>query len=381
MTFSTISDPSHVNKVDRHREAVSNGAMSQELAAQRPPTPPIASGTKAQARALLAAIRTLQAIEQAQRPATLEERQALVRFPGFGPVALGIFPDPVTHRYKDATWQTLGEELRGLLAPEDYASARRTTFTAFYTAPVVMQAVYAALTRLGVPDEAFVLEPGCGIGNFIAYAPAGMHFVGVELDRLSGRIAQVLYPDHDIRIEHFRDTHLPAGVVDAVIGNVPFADLRLDYHGMRLALHDFFLAKSLDALKPGGVLVLVTSHYTLDKQHAGLRTHLAQQADFLGAIRLPSDAFKQEGTKVVTDILFLKKRGPGETPAHADPAWLETAPLAIAGVDIPINRYFLRHPEMVLGTWSRQDRLYGSAVGYSLLSNGDLAVQLQEAVG
>src|SRR5215470_9266277 len=222
MTFSTISDPSHVNKVDRHREAVSNGAMSQELAAQRPPTPPIASGTKAQARALLAAIRTLQAIEQAQRPATLEERQALVRFPGFGPVALGIFPDPVTHRYKDATWQTLGEELRTLLSPEDYTSARRTTFTAFYTSPVVMQAMYEALARLGVPAEATVLEPGCGIGNFLSHALEGMRFIGVELDRLSGRIARVLHPGHDIRIEHFRDTPLLEGAIDAVIGNVPF---------------------------------------------------------------------------------------------------------------------------------------------------------------
>src|SRR5207249_2839938 len=280
---------------------------------------------------------------------------------------------------KDATWQTLGEELRVLLAPEDYASARRTTFTAFYTAPVVMQAMYAALTRLGVPDEAFVLEPGCGIGNFIAYAPAGMHFVGVELDRLSGRIAQVLYPDHDIRIEHFRDTHLPAGVVDAVIGNVPFADLRLDYHGMRLALHDFFLAKALDALKPGGVLAQVTSHYTLDKQHPGVRTHLAQQADFLGAIRLPAEAFQNEGTRVVTDILCLRKRTAGEAPTHADPAWLETAPLALDGVAIPVNRYFLQHPAMVLGTWSRHDRLYAGE-GYTLTATGDLAAQLAAAL-
>ena len=168
------------------------------------------------------------------------------------------------------------------------------------------------------------------------------------------------YPGHDIRIEHFRDTRLPEGRIDAVIGNVPFADLRLDYHGTRLALHDFFLAKSLDALKPGGVLALVTSHYTLDKQHPGLRAHLAQQADFLGAIRLPSEAFQQEGTRVVTDILCLRKRAPGEAPAHSDPAWLETAPLTIEGVEIPINRYFLQHPAMVLGTWSRQDRLYAS---------------------
>jgi SAM-dependent methyltransferase len=369
MTFLTIPDPSVVNNVDPHREAARNGALPQAPAAQRPPTPPIASGVKAQARAILAAIRTLQAIEQAQRPATPEEREVLAHFPGFGPVALGIFPDPVTGQYRDAGWQQLGDELQALLSPEDYASARRTTFTAFYTAPVVMQAMYAILARLGVPAEATVLEPGCGIGNFLTHAPAGMRFIGVELDRLSGRIARVLHPDHDIRIEHFRDTCLPEGAIDAVIGNVPFADLRLDYHGIRLALHDFFLAKSLDALKPGGVLALVTSHYTLDKQHPGLRTQLAQHADFLGAIRLPAEAFAQQGTRVVTDILCLRKRAPGEETRHADPAWLETAPLAIEGVESPINRYFLQHPAMVLGTWSRHDRLYAGE-GYTLRATG-----------
>ena len=181
-----------------------------------PRTPHAVSGDKAKARAL-------QAIEQAQQPATPDERQTLMGFPGFGPVALGIFPDPVTGQYKDATWQTLGDELRTLLTPEDYASAKRTTFTAFYTSPVVIQAMHAALRHLGVPAEATVLEPGCGIGNFIALAPAGMRFIGVKLDRLSGRIARVLHPGHDIRIEHFRDTSLPEDHIDAVIGTVPAA--------------------------------------------------------------------------------------------------------------------------------------------------------------
>src|SRR5437870_12217313 len=153
-----------------------------------------ASSEKAKARAILAAIRTLQAIEQAQRPATPAERAVLARFPGFGPVALVLFPDPVTGQYKDAGWQQLGDQLQALLTPEDYASARRTTFTAFYTAPAVMQAMYEALARLGGPSDATVLGHACGIGNFLAHAPEGMHFIGVELDRLSGRIAQVLYP-------------------------------------------------------------------------------------------------------------------------------------------------------------------------------------------
>jgi SAM-dependent methyltransferase len=341
--------------------------------------PLMASGEKTKARDILAAIRTLTQIEAAQRPASPDERQILGRFSGFGGVALSLFPNPVTGRYKDETWRELGEELRAMLSPEEYASAKRTTFTAFYTSPTVIQAMHEALARLGVPEHATVLEPGCGTGNFIGLAPASMRFIGVELDRLSGRIARTLHPDQDIRIENFRDTHLPENRIDAVIGNVPFADIRLEYGGQRLALHDFFLAKSLDALKPGGILSLVTSHYTLDKQNAALREHVAGRADFLGAIRLPSDAFKVEGTKVVTDILFLKRRAPEDPANHADPAWLETAPLTIEGVEIPINRYFLHCPEMVLGTWSREDRLYGSETNYSVIGHGDLAAKLRSA--
>ncbi len=150
-------------------------------------------------------------IEHEQRPATAEERQALARFGGFGPVALSIFPDPVTGRYKDAGWQALGEELKALLTPEEYASARRTTFNAFYTSSTVIQAMYEALERLGVPATATVLEPGCGPGRFLYLAPEGMRFIGVELDCISGRIARALHPGQDIRIENFRDTRLPEG--------------------------------------------------------------------------------------------------------------------------------------------------------------------------
>ncbi len=149
--------------------------------------------------------------------------------------------------------------------------------------------------------------------------------------------------------------------------------------GQKLSLHDYFFAKSIDALKPGGVLALVTTHFTLDKQNAAIRERLGGAADFLGAIRLPSDAFKREGTSVVTDIVFLRKRAPGEPAHHADPDWLGVAPLSIEGMDVPINRYFLNHPEMVLGTWTRKDTLYGGE-GYSVLGNGDLAGQLKEAI-
>src|SRR5271166_5883791 len=240
----------------------------------------VATGEKAKARDIIAAIRALQRIKREQRPATPDERQALARFGGFGAVALGIFPDPVRGAYKDATWQALGEELTSLLSPEEYDSAKRTTFNAFYTSPTVITAMHAALARLGVPPDATVLEPGCGTGNFMGMASEGMRFIGVELDSISGRIARALHPDADIRIESFRDTKLPQ--VDAVIGNPPFADVKLDYHGQKLALHDFFIAKSVDALKPGGVLALVTSHFTLDKQNGAAREDLAERADFLG---------------------------------------------------------------------------------------------------
>jgi N12 class adenine-specific DNA methylase/SAM-dependent methyltransferase len=292
-------------------------------------------------------------------------------------VALGVFPDPVTGRYKDATWKALGEELKTLLSPEEYDSAKRTTFNAFYTSSTVIRAMFQALERLGVPSAARVLEPGCGPGRFLYLAPAGMRFIGVELDSISGRIARALHPGADIRIENFRDTRLSE--IDAVIGNVPFADVKIEHRGQRLSLHDFFFAKSIDVLKPGGVLALVTSRFTLDKQNAAVREYLAERADFVGAIRLPSDAFKREGTAVVTDIICLRKRAPDEEPHHADPDWLHVTPLSIEGADIPVNRYFLTHPEMVLGTWSRKDTLYGTE-GYSIASNGDLAQQLSEAV-
>jgi len=239
----------------------------QELAPEHPSAAspvPIASGEKAKARDLLAAIRTLQRIEHEQRPATPEERQTLARFAGFGPVALRIFPDPVTGRYKDAAWQILGEELKTLLTPEEYDSAKRSTYNAFYTSPTVITAMHDALARLGVPPRATVLEPGCGVGNFMSQGGEGMRFLGIELDLISGRIARALHPGQDIRIENFRDTRLPEGMLDAVIGNVPFADVKLDYRGQKLSLHDFFFAKSVDSLKPGGVLALVASHFRLD---------------------------------------------------------------------------------------------------------------------
>src|SRR5207244_5823482 len=165
----------------------------------------------------------------------------------------------------------------------------------------------------------------------------------VEVHSNAVLIAKAIHPGHDIRVENFRDTRLPEDRIDAVVGNVPCADVKLDYRGQKLSLHDFFFAKAIDALKPGGVLALVTTHFTLDKQNASLREYLASKADLVGAIRLPSDAFKREGTAVVTDIIFMRKRSLDEPPNHADPQWLKVAPMIIEDAEIAINRYFLSH--------------------------------------
>ncbi len=358
------------------------------LRAEPPPVPlhppvavqadTLARGEKAKARQLLDAIRTVKQLARQERAATADEQAILQRFAGFGPVARSIFRNPATGRYKDSSWQALGEELESLLTPEEYASAKQSTFNAFYTSPTVIQAIHQAIKRLGVPDQALILEPGCGSGNFLSFAPPAARFLGVELDLISGQIARALHPEHDIRIESFRDTKLPAGQIDAVVGNVPFADVKLDYQGQKLSLHDYFFAKSVDGLRPGGVLALVTTHFTLDKQNAAVRELLAAKADFVGAVRLPSNAFEREGTAVVTDIVFLRKRAAGEQPAHADNTWLETTPLELDGRAFQVNRYFLNHPEMVLGAWSVQDTLYGE--GYSVLGQGDLAEQLKTAI-
>ena len=212
----------------------------------------------------------------------------------------------------------------------------------------------------------------------MSHGKPGIRYIGVEMDSISGRIARAPHPEQDIRIENFRDTKLPEGRIDAVVGNVPFADLKLDYNGQKLSLHDFFFAKSIDALKPGGVLALVTTHFTLDKQNAAIREYLGSKADFVGAIRLPSDAFKREGTAVVTDIVFLRKRAAGEPARHEEAEWERARPMEIDGAEVPINRYFIRHPEMVLGNWSRKDTLY--ADGYSVVGNGDLSLQLKDAI-
>ena len=352
--------------------------VSPPVLTRQPQRAPIASGEKSKARDILAAIRTLK--HRGRKTARHRGREAIAR-PLRRLRAGRPFDFPRSgHRPLQGWLAGHGRRTEDAADPTEYDSAKRTTFNAFYTSPTVIAAIHEAIARLGIPANATILEPGCGIGNFMSQGREGTRFIGVELDSISGRIARALHPGHDIRIESFRDTKLPEDRIDAVIGNVPFADLKLDYHGQKLSLHDYFFAKSIDALKPGGVLALVTSHFTLDKQNAAIREYLAGRRPISsGRSGLPSDAFKREGTAVVTDIVFLRKRAPGQAAKHVDPDWLGVSPLAIEAQGYPVNRYFLNHPEMVLGTWSRKDTLYGGE-GYSVLGNGDLAGQLKAAI-
>lgn len=343
-----------------------------------PPEQPeaVSSGLKARARATLEALRLLKTLEAEKRPATDAEKTLLAGFGGFGMLANHIFPQPGSGRYKPG-WEALGAELSQLLTPDEYDSAKRSTYNAFYTSPTVMGAIYDGLARLGVPARHVrALEPGCGIGNFIGAAPPGMQFIGVEKEVLSGRIARLLHPDADIRIEPFQKSAIATGSIDIAVGNVPFSDLTLPWRDQKLPLHEYFFARSLDTLHDGGILALVTSRYLLDRKDPSFRTYLAGEADFLGAIRLPKGAFRQEGTEVVTDIVFLRRRGQDKEPAHAA-GWLETATLPDG--EAQVNRYFLEHPAMVAGELAEDRGMYRNRE-LTVRFPADYAGKLQQAV-
>lgn len=339
---------------------------------------------------IIAAIRTLKKLEQSGESASTEDQAQLARFTGFGAVARTAFPNLTTGEFTTG-WETLGQELRSLLTDEEYASAKATTFSAFYTSAVVMDAMHQGLARMGIGDDSRGLEPGCGIGNFIGHAPAGMKFIGIEQDSLSGRIAALLHPDHDIRIEGFQDSELPEACVDFAIGNVPFAEITLRHRGERHALHDFFFLKSLDAVRPGGALALVTSRYTMDKVNPRVRERLAEQADFIAAIRLPEEAFGEQGTSVVTDIIFLRKKlheldtdrtqDHDGIPATKWPAtrWLATSTVTLDGGEAALNDYFRDNPHMVLGTMSVGHGRYNHQT-LRVRSDGELAAALHAAI-
>ena len=296
----------------------------------------------------VAAIRLLKQVEAENRLATEEEQEVLSSYVGWGGLA-DCF-DPKHSRY---------EELKGLLPETEYAAARESTLTAFYTPPVVIRSIYAALGQMGF-RQGNVLEPACGVGHFLGMLPEGMaesKVYGVELDDVSGRIARQLYPRSSISVRGYEKMDFPDNFFDVAVGNVPFGQFKVQdrrYDRLNLSIHEYFFAKTLDKVRPGGVVTFVTSSYTMDKRTSNVRKYIAQRAELLGAIRLPNDTFKAAaGTEVVSDILFLQKR---DRMVDIEPDWVQ---LGTNDDGITMNRYFIDHPDMVLGEMKMVSGPYG----------------------
>ena len=296
----------------------------------------------------VAAIRLLKQLEAENRPATPEEQEVLAKYVGWGGLA-DCF-DPKHSRY---------EELKGLLSETEYAAARESTLTAFYTPPVVIRSIYAALGQMGF-RQGNVLEPACGTGHFLGMLPESMtesKLYGVELDDISGRIARQLYPRSSISVLGYEKMDFPDNFFDAAVGNVPFGQFKVQdrrYDRLNLSIHEYFFAKTLDKVRPGGMVAFITSSYTMDKRTSNVRKYIAQRAELLGAIRLPNDTFKAAaGTEVVSDILFLQKR---DRMVDIEPEWVQ---LGTNDDGIQMNRYFIDHPDMVLGEMKMVSGPYG----------------------
>lgn len=327
-------------------------------------------GSKAEKYAAnAAAIRTLQRVEQENRLATPEEQETLSRYVGWGGLA-DCF-DEKHSRYA---------ELKALLTEEEYAAARASSLTAFYTPPVLIDAIYQALAQMGL-ESGNLLEPACGIGNFMGMLPDSMRdckVYGVELDSISGRIARQLYQNSRIAVTGYEKAEIPDSFFDAAVGNVPFGNIKVvdrRYDKHHWLIHDYFLGKTLDKIRPGGVIAFITSKGTMDKESPAVRKYLAQRADLIGAIRLPNTAFKASaGTDVTSDILFLQKR---DRIVDIEPDWVH---LDTDENGIRMNSYFVRHPEMVLGEMAMESTQYGMDSVCKPYENADLADLLSEAV-
>jgi N12 class adenine-specific DNA methylase len=317
-------------------------------------------GVHEKARDNLAAIKLLKKLEAESREATEDEKAVLARYVGWGGLS-GVFESPYRRREE---WSATAEQLKSQLTDEEYEAARASTPNAHFTSPLVISGIWSALERLGLKKGASVLEPAMGVGHFFGLMPMDGHRTGVELDSITARIARKLYPDSTIFGKAFEETPLPDNYFDAVVGNVPFGDYAVHdpamKHQLTRAIHDYFFAKSLEKLRPGGVMALITSRYTMDKQDSTVRRYLAEKADLLGAIRLPNTAFKgNAGTEVTTDILFLKKRRPGEQPSGEPWTGLDTVESPDGPIEI--NEYYARHPEMMLGRMKLEGTMYRGA--------------------
>ena len=333
-------------------------------------------GQKTKYQNNVAAIRTLKQVEAENRLATPQEQETLSNYVGWGGLAQAFDPD-------NEKWSREYAELKELLTPEEYASAQSTVLNAHYTSPTVIKAMYEAVSRMDfMPGN--ILEPSCGIGNFFGLVPEGYeksNLYGVELDHLTGRIARQLYQKADITISGFEDSSHPDDFFDLAVGNVPFGEYKVHdrrYDRQNLLIHDYFLTKSLDKLRPGGIAAFITTKGTMDKLGSKAREELAQKADLLGAIRLPNTAFKANaGTSVTADILFFQKRG---SAPEKLPDWVH---IGQTEDGVPLNNYFLQHPEMVLGKMAFYENMYGNATETACLpiEGADLKEQLVQAIG
>ncbi|MCD8130402.1 MAG: SNF2-related protein [Lachnospiraceae bacterium] len=321
----------------------------------------------------VAAIRTLQTLEAENRSATPGEQETLSKYVGWGSLADAFDPDKTA-------WLQEYQELKGLLTEDEYAAARASTLNAHYTSPTVIRAIYDAVEQMGF-TTGNILEPSMGVGNFFGLLPdsmQGSRLYGVELDSITGRIAQKLYPDVEIKVAGFETTDR-RDFYDLAVGNVPFGDYKVNdrpYNKLGFSIHNYFFAKALDQVRPGGVVAFVTSRYTMDAKSPEVRKYLAQRAELLGAIRLPNNAFKANaGTEVVSDIIFLQKR---DTPIDLEPDWVH---LGQTPDGLAANSYFIDHPEMVMGTLASESTQYGREECTVLpIPGADLAEQLREAV-
>ena len=375
--------PAEVNHARRqHNLPLDSGAETEQPA--QPKQEPInfritdddlgAGGLKTKYKANVEAIRLLKTLDAEQRQATAEEQEILSRYVGWG----GI---PQAFDEKNADWAKEYAELKSLLPADEYSEARASTLNAFYTSPTVIKAMYEALSNMGL-SKGNVLEPSCGVGNFMGLVPESMENIkmyGVELDNVSGRIAQQLYQKNKIAVQGFETMQFPDSFFDCVVGNVPFGnykvpDKRYDRHNF--LIHDYFIAKSLDLVRPGGVMAVVTSSGTMDKKDSSVREYLANRADLVGAIRLPNNAFQRNAnTSVVADILFLQKR---DRAAVERAEWID---LGTTPEGYPINQYFAQHPEMVLGEITTESTQYGKQeTTVKPIEGADLAQQLKAAV-
>ena len=323
----------------------------------------------------VAAIRLLFSLEKQGRNATKDEQDILSRYVGWGGLA-DVFDE------SKSNWANEYLELKSLLSEEEYKSARESTLTSFYTSPVVIESIYKALNNLGF-RHGNILEPSCGIGNFFGMLPDEMNnskMYGVELDSISGRIAKQLYQNSNIAIEGYEETKLPDSFFDVAVGNVPFGNFKVvdkKYDRLNFNIHDYFFAKTIDKVRPNGIIAFVTSRYTMDKRNSNVRRYINERCELLGAIRLPNDAFGD--TKAVSDILFLQKR---ERPVLKDDDWVSTG---ITEEGYVINQYYIDHPEMILGTIEKTHAMYGrediTVVGYDEPLNESLGKAIYNIKG